>query len=121
MTSSSSLPFPSRRSDCKSARFPGAKKDEPVPRYFQEIRLLVAAFSESRECLGAYEKKFFLDLDEAQMQQLRLGSATVDRTMSLASSRAVEYGFFDASRLNNETWLLSCLIQRLRGPNSLNP
>ncbi len=81
------LAFPFEKIRMQERQVPGDKKGEALTRYYQEIRLLVAAFSESGEYLGAYEKKFFLDLDEAQMKHLRLGSATVDRTMNAESGQ----------------------------------
>lgn len=79
------LEFPFQNIRLQERQVPGEKKNETVTRYFQEIRLLVAGFSQSGKYLGAYEKKFFLELDQAQLDQMRLGSATVDRTMNSES------------------------------------
>ncbi len=67
---------------------PGPKKGEFVPRYFQEIHIFVAAFSKSGAYLGSYEKPFFLDLGEEQLQSLREQNATLERTLRTQSGEA---------------------------------
>ena len=78
-----SLSFPFEKIAILDYQIPGKKKNRPISRHFQEIDVVVAAFSGSGQYLGSQQEKFVLDFDSEQLAGMRTGKATLQRRIEL--------------------------------------